>query len=272
MMLTQWFSGDVVANGIKLHYHRTGGHKPSVVLAHGITDNGLCWTRLAQALEQDYDCIMYDARGHGQSDQPGSYGLNDHVADLAGLVKALGLDRPVLAGHSMGASNVAATAATYPGLCRGVILEDPPWRQENPDREAHLTHIDGWRADLMAQKTKTGEEILAQGRAGSPPWAEVEWPAWVESKQQVDPDVLVWAKEAPFTSWREIVSRLTCPILLITADPELGAIVLSEVAAEAMGLNSGIQVAHMGGAGHNIRREKFEQYAQTVVAFLRKVY
>ena len=40
-----WTSGDVKANGITLHYYRTGnGTLPPVVLSHGYTDNGLCWT------------------------------------------------------------------------------------------------------------------------------------------------------------------------------------------------------------------------------------
>lgn len=40
--MPNWQAGDVNVNGIKIHYHRTGGAKPPLVLAHGITDNGLC--------------------------------------------------------------------------------------------------------------------------------------------------------------------------------------------------------------------------------------
>jgi hypothetical protein len=39
--MNDWSSGDIVANGITLHYQRTGGAKPQIVLAHGLTDNGL---------------------------------------------------------------------------------------------------------------------------------------------------------------------------------------------------------------------------------------
>ena len=52
--MTDWRSGEVQANGIRVHYHRTRGDKPSLVLNHGSTDNGLCWTRLACALEGDH--------------------------------------------------------------------------------------------------------------------------------------------------------------------------------------------------------------------------
>ena len=62
--MSSWTSNTVDANGITLHYWRTGGDKPPLVLCHGITDNGLCWTRAARALEARFDVIMLDAHGH----------------------------------------------------------------------------------------------------------------------------------------------------------------------------------------------------------------
>ena len=40
-----------------MHYHRTGGNKPALLLGQGITDAGWCWTRFAQDLEQENDVI-----------------------------------------------------------------------------------------------------------------------------------------------------------------------------------------------------------------------
>ena len=66
--------------------------------------DGLTWTRLAKALEEEYEVIMPDARGHGRSDG----GLRDVTAktlaeDVAALIGALGVERPFVLGHSMGA-------------------------------------------------------------------------------------------------------------------------------------------------------------------------
>jgi pimeloyl-ACP methyl ester carboxylesterase len=60
-------------------------------LAHGFSDDGLCWTPVTQALEAAYDVIMVDARGHGRSDAPDA-GYNPTVMadDLAGVITALG--------------------------------------------------------------------------------------------------------------------------------------------------------------------------------------
>src|SRR6185295_6452336 len=52
--MTHWQSGDVEANGLRLHYTRTAGAGPQVVLAHGFSDDGLCWTPLAEALAPEY--------------------------------------------------------------------------------------------------------------------------------------------------------------------------------------------------------------------------
>ena len=55
---TAWATGAVVVDGVRLNYHRTGGDgKPVLVLLHGITDDGLCWTRVARDLEADHDIV-----------------------------------------------------------------------------------------------------------------------------------------------------------------------------------------------------------------------
>ena len=65
-----WREEKVIANGIRQHYYRTGGEKPILILLHGFSENGLCWSRVAKALENDYDIIMVDIRGHGLSSGP----------------------------------------------------------------------------------------------------------------------------------------------------------------------------------------------------------
>src|SRR5512135_2547586 len=130
--MTQWIEQDVLVDGAKFHYYRTGdGSKPALVLAHGFSDNGMCWLPVARDLEAEYDVILPDARGHGQSERvPGLTAPGEKVngaRDLAGVIQALKLERPVVGGHSMGGSTATALAAGWPGLVRAVILEDPGW-------------------------------------------------------------------------------------------------------------------------------------------------
>ncbi|MGZ6270161.1 MAG: alpha/beta fold hydrolase, partial [Candidatus Limnocylindrales bacterium] len=68
-----------------------------------------------------HDVTAVDLRGHGESDRPTvGYDFETVVADLAGLVERLGLDRPVLVGQSWGADVVLEVAVRQPGLARGI--------------------------------------------------------------------------------------------------------------------------------------------------------
>lgn len=126
--------GDVHRDGVRLHYYRTGTNgKPPILLLHGVTDNGLCWTRVARDLQSRYDVVMTDARGHGTSDRIGGEFSIDLLADdAAGFVRELHLQQPYVFGHSMGAITAAVLAARYPELVRALVLEDPPIGDDLP--------------------------------------------------------------------------------------------------------------------------------------------
>lgn len=269
-----WTEGDVSANGIRLHYYRTGGDKPPVVLVHGITDNGLCWTRLARALEQDYDLIMVDARGHGRSSAPAAgYDNADHAADVAGLIQTLRLHQPVLIGHSMGAIISATLAANHPELVRAVGLEDPPWRLDpevQPTAE-RLAFAEQWRADVVARQQLTLAQIIARGREQSPTWADEEFEPWAQAKLQVSPQAIDFVRGENLR-WSDYIARLKAPTLLVTGDIERGAIVSPQTAKAVAEMNPNIRVVLIADAGHSIRREQFAPYLEAVRHFLHEVY
>ena len=63
-MLPHWTQNDLSINGVRLHYYRTGNeNKRPLLLVHGFSDNGLCWTPTARNLESEYDVIMPDMNG-----------------------------------------------------------------------------------------------------------------------------------------------------------------------------------------------------------------
>jgi pimeloyl-ACP methyl ester carboxylesterase len=227
--------------------------------------------RLAQALEEKYDLVMFDARGHGLSSAPETgYAPEDHVTDLVGLVSALGLEKPVLGGHSMGAANVALAAATYPDLASCLILEDPPWRGEYDVME-RANRVSAWLDDVVVKQSWTCEQIIADARPRAPTWADVEWEPWAEAKLQVSAAVFDWIDLGdPPDPWQDVVHRIACPALLITGDVALDAIVSPEIAREAVALCSNLQIAHVPKAGHSIRRDRFAMYLQAVADFLQE--
>ena len=272
-MREDWQSGFVETNGIRLHYTRTGGDKPPLVLAHGVTDAGPAGRRWRRRWLRNTTPIMVDARGHGHSDAPErGYGPAEQAEDLAGVIAALGLQRPAVLGHSMGAATALVLAGTYPDLPGAILLEDPPawwtgWtdyagRTRAPRRDA--------RAGDLTLKRKTREELIAGQRAEQPGWSDAELEPWADAKQRFSPNVLsVFDQDnAANVDWPAILGRITCPALLITADPERGAIVTEESAAALEALVPQLEIAHVPEAGHNIRRDQFARYMDVVRAFL----
>ena len=123
-----WSDGYAYANGIRIHYYRAvhQPEKPVMVMVHGVTDNGLCWTTLALKLQDKYDIYMLDTRGHGLTD-PFTAGDNGEtlIKDVVEFVKVMKFDKPILMGHSMGAATVMRVGAEYPEVGRAIIMLDP---------------------------------------------------------------------------------------------------------------------------------------------------
>jgi N-formylmaleamate deformylase len=268
-------STHVLVNGIKLHYYRTGGNKPPLVLAHGITDDGMCWSSVAEVLANDFDVIMVDARGHGKSDAPeDGYTLQNLGAEFAGVVQALKLDQPILLGHSMGAITTLVEAGLYPSMPRAILLEDPPpfWMNVAGVARDESFKI-GFTAWINAIKRKTRGELLSECREQNPAWSEAEIEPWVNSKHRVSPKVtaLIDPPDMISIDMPNLFKKITCPALLIRADVERGAISGDKEIAQLKTFIPHLQVTHIANAGHNIRREQFDKYLENIQSFLKNI-
>ena len=268
-MSSTWQSAFSNINGLRLHYTRTGGAKPPVVLAHGITDDGLCWSPVAEILASDYDVIMLDARGHGLSDAPSEgYGPIEQADDLAGLIRALDLKSPIVLGHSMGAMTTLALAARYPQLPRAIALEDPPpWWDAAFERPNNAEWQARMRAWLVPLKQQTRQAIIDAEHVTEPHWSDAEIEPWADSKLSFSLNFFN-DRSAPVLDWAALLRQVTCPALLITGDVEAGALISPQTALALKECMPQVQIAQIAGAGHSIRRDRFEPYMQIVQPFL----
>ena len=133
----------------------------------------------------------------------------------------MGLEKPGLMGHSMGANTSAVVAARHPELVGYAILEDPPWRYpilppEEPV-DAGNEWIHSFQNYLKQLKVLSHEEVMDQCREQNSKWHEDELADWAESKQQVDLQVLNWARGSA-APWTDFAAQINVPTLLITAD------------------------------------------------------
>ena len=276
----RWQSDVIAINGLRLHYTRTGGDKPPLVLAHGFSEDGLVWTALAEVLEDRYDVIMPDARGHGQSDAAETgLGTAELASDLHGIINTLGLDKPAVLGHSMGGMTTFALAALYPDVPGAIVVEDGmPFEMRRPANQTDGAR-DGLRAYFDTIKGKSHEELMAWRRVQSPRWSETDVRSFADAKIRLNPQTL-----APFMSgnagasnvravaspvdWHALLRQIRCPALLIIGDPEQGAMVSAKDAAALEEQVPTLRVAHIANASHDIRRDQSDDFLAIIRPFL----
>ncbi|UCG57140.1 MAG: alpha/beta hydrolase [Phycisphaerales bacterium] len=261
-----WESASVTSNGVRIHYWRTGGvGKPVMIMAHGVTDYGLNWASLAAKFQADYDIIMYDARGHGFSEKPqGPYDLATHVEDLAGLVKALGIEKPILIGHSMGSGTVALAGATYPDLPRAVIMEDPALSE----LLKYLTEVNipEWKRLIEADKAMGKQRLMKLARSKRHPgWSDFEYDHWAEAKLLVSSNVVDVIRDEGLRNPNRIYPKIMAPTLILKADADEES---RRKHIEIAGLLPNGKLVHIDGAGHLVRLDRPAETERQIRDFL----
>ena len=124
----------ILPNGVTIAYTVSGEREaPPMVLLHGGANDHTAWDQVLPSLAQTHRVYALDQRGHGQSSRTDAYSFELMRDDLLGFLDALGLDRVVLVGHSMGGT-VAWLFAPHHGdrLTRMVIVDVAPNRPGDP--------------------------------------------------------------------------------------------------------------------------------------------
>jgi pimeloyl-ACP methyl ester carboxylesterase len=112
-------------NGLSLHYRDWGGPGRPVVLLHGLASTCHIWDLVAPLLAGEFAVLALDQRGHGQSDRPDhGYDFETVIGDLHSLISELGLERPIIVGHSWGGDVAMEYAVAYPEVAGGLALID----------------------------------------------------------------------------------------------------------------------------------------------------
>ena len=263
--MTSWMTGICEANGAQIHYLRTGGGKPPLVLLHGLTGNGACWDPLARSLENEYDVVMPDARGHGISSTPlQRYRYEDHASDVIELIRGLRLFAPVFLGHSMGGMTAAVVASLAAKIVRGVILVDPtflsPQRQrevcDSDAAEQHRRLLGQDKCDVLAQ-------LQIRHARRSPEIVELIATARLQTRMSAF-DVLT----PPTPEYHQLVSTIDVPILFVIGD---AGVVSLETARELQSLNPRVRIELIQDAGHGAQYDQPERFEAVVQSFLRSV-
>ena len=219
-------SKNITANGINLHYLDWGTEgQPPLVLLHGLRGHANVWEDVALALCNDYHVYSLDQRGRGDTDHApgGDYSTEAFVADLKGFVDAIGLDKFILFGHSMGGRNSMAFAGQYPERLERLCIVDigpriepsggnriteelrnlPPEFDSFEDALAHVQTGNRFASESVMRRRLAGQsQELPNGKIG--------WkfdPAIREQR--------INGTAAPAADLWPTLERITCPTLLV---------------------------------------------------------
>lgn len=270
-------SRTVTANGINLHYLDWGTEgKPPLVLLHGLRGHAHVWEDVAEALCADYHVYAVDQRGRGDTDHApgGDYSTDAFVADLAGFVDTIGLDKFILFGHSMGGRNSMAFAGEYPERLERLCIVDigprieatggnriteelraiPPQFDSFEDALAHVQTGNRFASERVMRRRLTGQtRELSDGK--------IVWkfdPAIREQR--------INGTAAPAADLWPALERITCPTLLVRG---VETDLLTEATAQQMidTLTQGT-LAEIQRAGHMVFEDNPEDFIAAVKEWL----
>ena len=208
---------EIQVNGVRTHYEERGSGTP-LVLAHGLGGSTELWKHVAGPLAEDFRVVMYDLRGSGRSEVPsGPYTLGQLVADLDGLIEALGLGRVLLMGHSMSGSLALAYAAAHPQKALGVVGVGAPPEIPDAGREGLRARAETVESQGMAAVAET---VATNGMA--PSFREAhpdEFRAFVHLIESNDPrGYAALCRVVADLDVTDDLGRIQAPVLLVAGD------------------------------------------------------
>ena len=124
----EYKDGYADSNGVKIHYVTTGTG-PLVVMIHGFPDFWYTWRHQMEALSGQYQVAAIDLRGYNLSDKPAgeeNYDMRLLIGDVAAVIKHLGREKAIIAGHDWGGAISWQFAFHMPQMVEKLIILNLP--------------------------------------------------------------------------------------------------------------------------------------------------
>lgn len=273
-------TGDVVLN-----YAEAGMAGPPLVMLHGGTARWQGFSNMISDLAAAWHLYLPDFRGHGLSGRtPGRYQLANFAADICAFLAGRVPEPAVLFGHSLGGGVALMTAARCPERVAGVIVGDAPL-----DRATWEAALQLQRADLLAWRELAGGDVPLEGISAAlqnMPSGVADLPRLVdlfgedhpffkslaETLYQQDPAVLTamlddFARFAQGYEMETLLPAVRCPVLLLQADPMMGAVMSDAEVERALALLPRGQHMKLAGLGHAFHNERKELVVEAINRF-----
>ena len=151
-------------NGVKIHYEVHGQQGPVLLLTHGYSATSEMWKGQIDAFSKHHRLVLWDMRGHGQSDYPpddAAYSEALTVGDMAALLDEVGAKRGIIGGLSLGGYMSLAFYRTHPERTSALLIIDTgPGFKKDDAREA-------WNKRALDTAARLDREGLSMLKAAS---------------------------------------------------------------------------------------------------------
>jgi len=254
-------------NGMQMHYQIYGEGEP-LLLVHGLGSSGRDWEIQYAHFAQNYQVIVFDGRGHGQSDKPpGPYSIARFAEDCAKLLKFLELEQVHVVGISMGGMIALQLAVDYPEMMKSLVVVNT-----GPELVVHSLNdlFQLWQRLLIIRLVgmrKLGE-ILSR-RLFPKPEQEVLRKIFIERSAENDPRSYINSLKG-MVGWSVVdcLHKITCPTLIVAADNDYTPVEEKRPFVERI---PNVQLAVIEDAHHAVTVERPEEFNRIVEDFLRKI-
>jgi pimeloyl-ACP methyl ester carboxylesterase len=269
----------VTVNGATLTSIEAGSGDP-LVFVHGSLGDYRAWGFQTGPFAERYRVIAYSRRRHWPNPWPAENSVcsvEEHSADLGGLIDELGLESPILIGSSYGALTTLTLAARRPGIARLVVLGEPPlfpWLMATDEGSERFSDFqtDAWlpaRHAFRREDPQGGVRLFMDGAFGEGSFDRM--PSAALERFTENAAVMGIELETPPEIYygqltREEVSSIRCPVLLLNGEvsPRIFHIVIDELEP----VLPNVERAEIPRTSHVMHAGNPEDYNQTVLDFL----
>ncbi|HZU74216.1 MAG TPA: alpha/beta hydrolase [Acidimicrobiales bacterium] len=255
----------VEVGGNDIYYQEEGEGQPLVFL-HGMSSCGEAWFQQFEAFRHRFRVIAYDSVNHGHSsNSPRGEPEPDRADELEGFLAAMGIERPILAGNSMGGGTLLRWAARHPGDAIALIPSGSGVaRPGGPEVRRRAEPLDHDTIFLPF-----GDSLTERLRSERP----VMWERYyrirstatrIEALRNPRPPTAANPSRAELAG---LIGKVTSPMLIV-----VGSLDRAVPAAEHLHeLVAGSRLTIIDGAPHNVYWEAAEEYNAAVSKFLDEV-
>ncbi|MCX8276962.1 MAG: alpha/beta hydrolase [Dehalococcoidia bacterium] len=255
------------ASTVKVNYAEGPNNGPPLVLIHGIGGRWVNWSSVIDQFAENWHVYAIDLRGHGDTGYVAdSYRFIDYPIEVVEFLRNVVGEPAYLVGHSLGAVTASGVCAVTPDLVVAAVLEDPPMYVEQTDqfktnyeiRMKNLnvkdTAIELRKADKNSSDEQVAKRALAITKVDPEVW---EFPQDGRLAESWDPDA--------------VLDAIDRPILLMQANPEMGAAISDSEATHADDLLKQGRYVKWDDVGHGMHDAQPERFVQLVNVFLGQV-